>query len=192
MPERDIIIVDDASDIEYCKSDYRFEERAGIPRAKNKCISLFMETNAEHLFLLDDDTMPIHKDAFSRYIESGLNHACYTFYKPIKNKENYRVFNLVNGCAMYYNRKVFETVGGFDTTFFSAYEHVEFTRRIYNAGLTPERFIDIFSDGLFYCMDQDPKTHKRSFSNIEKSKLLKEGRSHFYKTYNSSAYIPYI
>src|SRR5690606_5785202 len=150
VDRKNIIIVGD-NNPDYVRCDYAFTERVGIPRVKNKCIELFMQTDSEYLFLLDDDTFPIHKDAFSRYIESNLNHACYTFYNNFRKHDGYRSFRLVNGCMMFFTRKCFETVGGMDTTFFSAYEHVEYSRRIFNAGLTPDRFIDIYSEGLFYC-----------------------------------------
>lgn len=191
VPKEDIIIVGD-NNPDYIDCDYSFPDRVGIPRSKNKCIELFMQTDSEYLFMLDDDTYPIHEEAFSRYIESNLNHACYTFYKNFRKHDGYRSFRLVNGCMMFFTRKCFETVGGMDTTFFSAYEHVEYSRRIFNAGLTPDRFIDIYSEGLFYCKDEHPKHHKRSFNDIEKSKLLKDGKNHFHKTFNRKDYISYI
>ena len=179
--ERDIIIVDDASDIEYCKSDYRFETRAGIPRAKNKCISLFMETNSEHLFLLDDDTMPIHQDAFSRYIESPYDHLCYTFLPDHGKLPDHKTHSLGNGCMLYLSRKCIDTVGGFDVSFgMGKYEHSLYSRQAHKSGLIPHPFIDVIgSDKLWYCLDQE-KGHKRIFTNQEMTNLLNSGRKHFY------------
>lgn len=53
-----LIVVDDASEAPYYRADYRFERRAGIPRAKNKGLRLAYEEGAEHYFLFDDDCYP--------------------------------------------------------------------------------------------------------------------------------------
>lgn len=179
--ERDIIIVDDASDIEYCKSDYRFETRAGIPRAKNKCIEIFMRTNSGNLFLLDDDTWPLIEDAFKKYIESPYDHLCYTFLTPNGTLPRHKIHTLGNGCMMYMSRKCIETVGGFSTEFgLGKYEHSLYSRQVYKSGLIPHPFIDVIgSDKLWYCLDQE-KGHKRSFTEKEMSELLNSGRKHFY------------
>ncbi|MDT5047337.1 MAG: hypothetical protein QOG75_3211, partial [Mycobacterium sp.] len=62
-----VFIVDDASDPpaatmtpEMDKHNWvRFNDNVGIPRAKNKCIELCMQTTANHFFLLDDDCYPM-------------------------------------------------------------------------------------------------------------------------------------
>ena len=191
VPKEDIIIVGD-NNPDYIECDYAFSERVGIPRVKNKCIELFMQTDSEYLFLLDDDTFPIHYEAFSRYIESNLNHACYTFYNNFRKHDGYRSFRLVNGCMMFFTRKCFETVGGFDVRFgIAKYEHVNMSGRIFNAGLTPARYIDIYSEGLWHCMDED-KGHVRSLTVKENEQLLKSGYKLFKEKFGSSEYCDYI
>lgn len=179
--ERDIIIVDDASDIEYCRSDYRFETRAGIPRAKNKCLELAMRSSAEHIFLIDDDCYPLCCDAFSKYIESPYDHLCYTFLPISRKLPGHKTHNLGNGCMLYLTRKCIDTVGGFSTQFgLGKYEHSLYSRQVHKSGLIPHPFIDVIgSDKLWYCLDQE-KGHKRSFTNQEMTNLLNSGRKHFY------------
>lgn len=111
-----IFLVDDASD-EYVLHDYRFSERAGIPRAKNKCLELAMSSGAEHIFLFDDDCYPIAKDWHLPYINSPYKHLCYTFAKRISGDNSHSFHQMGNGCMMYFHRSVIETIGGFDTRF---------------------------------------------------------------------------
>lgn len=188
-----IFVVDDASDGPYCKADYRFNERVGIPRAKNKCIELAMDYGAEHIFLLDDDCIPMMPHSFESYINSDLNHACYTFAYKGRDRSGYTSYPLVNGCMMYYRRICFETVGGFDIEYgLGKYEHIEYSRRIYNVGLTPDRFIDIKDNvGLFDCLD-DGSRIERSFNTDEMSSLLQQGKKKFMQTFASKEFKPYI
>lgn len=192
VPREDIIIVGD-NNPDYVDCDYSFTERVGIPRIKNKCLELAMQTDAEHIFLIDDDTWPTHSEAFSRYIESPFLHLCYTFLPAYSKIQGHKIHGLGNGCCMYLHRSVIDKVGGFDTAYqLGKYEHVELSRRIHNAGLTPYKFIDVqFSLGLWYCLDQS-KGHKRSFSEQEMSHLLKQGKKYFLEKVASTEYVSYL
>ena len=187
-----IIVVDDASDINYSNADFRFNEIVGIPKAKNKCIELFMNTNSEHLFLLDDDVIIKDKAFFDRYIQSKYNHLCYSF-TPIKKKENdIKIHHIPNGCAMYFNRICFDVVGGFDTKFgLGKYEHLDLSRRIYNVGLTPYPYIDLIGSRNWIKSLDNRKEIKRSFSIDEMSSLLKKGRNYFLSKKDSIEFIDY-
>lgn len=180
VPKEDIIIVGDDNP-EYVKCDYAFNDRVGIPRVKNKCISLFMQTNAENLFLIDNDCYPIHKDAFKKYIESPYDHLCYTFLPISCTLPRHKIHTLGNGCCLYMSRKCVDTVGGFSTEFgLGKYEHSLYSRQVHRSGLIPHPFIDVVgSDKLWYCLDQE-KGHKRSFTEQEMTTLLNSGRKHFY------------
>ena len=59
------------------------------------------------------------------------------------------------GCMLYIRKICLETVGGFDTEFSGyGFEHVNWSDRIYNAGLTPNRYIDIpESSNVLYSLD---------------------------------------
>ena len=187
-----IIVVDDASDNPYFKADFRFNERVGIPKVKNKCIELFMTTKCEHLFMLDDDVLPIHENSFNDYIESGINHLCYTFLNPLMVKDGLKYHRLGNGCMMYFNRVCFEKLGGFDTNFgLGKYEHVDFSRRINNYGLTTRKFIDLaHSATLWKSLDEDGSI-ERSFDKQEMDLLLKQGHHYFFKQVDSKEFKPY-
>lgn len=187
--EYQLIVVDDCSDFPYCDADYRFEERAGIPAAKNKCIEL---SKHNHIFLFDDDTYPISDNWYEPYIKSGKEHLCYTFLQFYKVEGDFTYHHLGNGCMMYITRKCIETIGGFDWRFgLGKYEHVNFSRRIHNAGLTEVIFMDVVrSDKLLYCMDQKQEV-KRSFTQKEMVQLLNNGSKHYRDNLKSKEYIHY-
>lgn len=188
--EYQLVIVDDASDVSYCDATYIFENRSGIPAAKNKCLEL---SKYDHIFLFDDDTYPIADEWYLPYINSGKEHLCYTFLTAFKRKEGFRYFTLGNGCMLYVTRKCIDTIGGFDWNYgLGKYEHVDFSRRIHNTGLTESIFMDIEnSSELLYCMDQK-KEIQRSFTPVEMRTLLNSGDRHFRKTRLSKEYIDFV
>lgn len=188
--EYQLVIVDDASEIRYCDASYRFEKRSGIPSVKNKSLEL---AKYDHIFLFDDDTYPIVDGWYLPYINSGKEHLCYTFLAKHKVKDGFKYHVLGNGCMLYVTRKCIDTIGGFDWNYgLGKYEHVDFSRRIHNAGLTESVFMDIEnSQELLYCMDQK-KEVERSFSREEMRTLLKSGEKHFQKSRKSKEYISYV
>jgi glycosyltransferase involved in cell wall biosynthesis len=195
--ESKFIIVDDNSDEPFLGADYRFEKNAGIAIAKNKCIELL--EGCEHIFLVDDDVWPISQLWWVPYVQSKQVHFCYTFQtgstlistlKPIKG-ELLKSSTAVRGCMMYYHKSVFERVGGFRNDFIGyGWEHIEFTNRIYNSGLTPERYLDVpHSESLFYSLDQQRETvssvpSKERYFELNNKLLI-------YKKYQSSDYVDY-
>ena len=182
-----LIVVDDASDVVYCNATYRFSERAGIPASKNKCLEL---AKYDHIFLFDDDTYPVCDGWYLPYINSGKNHLCYSFLPYFKAKNGFKYHTLGNGCMLYVTRKCIDTIGGFDWNYgLGKYEHVDFSRRIHNAGLTESVFMDVIgSDKLLYCMDQK-KEIQRSFTSIEMTSLLSSGAKRFAQNRKSSEFI---
>jgi len=187
--EYQLVVIDDASEVPYCNATYRFNERAGIPAVKNKCLEL---AKHDHIFLFDDDTYPICDDWYLPYINSGKEHLCYTFLTAFKRKEGFKYHTLGNGCMLYVTRKCIDTIGGFDWNYgLGKYEHVDFSRRIHNAGLTESVFVDVIgSDKLLYCMDQK-KEIQRSFTSREMTTLLSSGAKRFAQNRKSSEFIPY-
>lgn len=196
-----IFVVDDCSDIPYAKADFRFEERAGIPKAKNKCLELAYKWGADHIFLSDDDCYPVVDYWYKPYIESGLNHLCFTFTTGFKGTlswskgfetDKYIIHSLGCGCMMYFSRLCLDTVGGFDEKFgLGKYEHPDLSRRIHNAGLTPHTFMDVKeSNKLFHSMDQHNEI-ERSFTPDEQNYLLNKGRDYFYSKAQSREYIEF-
>lgn len=184
-----LVVVDDASEKPYCNASYRFSERAGIPAAKNKCLEL---AKYDHIFLFDDDTYPICDEWYLPYINSGKEHLCYSFLPYFKAKNVFSYHTLGNGCMLYVTRKCIDTIGGFDWNYgLGKYEHVDFSRRIHNAGLTESVFMDVIGSGqLLYCMDQK-KEIQRSFTSREMTSLLSSGAKRFAQSRKSKEFIPY-
>lgn len=182
-PDAKIVIVDDASDtpLEIVNNIhgfllYRFEENVGIARAKNKCIELL--SDCDHIFLFDDDTYPIVENWYVPYIESKEHHLMYLFKdwsngNPVGDDEIIYQDNDVvahshaRGCMLYADRTVIDTVGGMDTRYGKAMnEHLDWSNRIYNAGLTSFRNMDVIgSKNLIYSMDE----HQEIASSIKRS-----------------------
>lgn len=184
-----LVVVDDCSNVPYFDASYRFSERAGIPAAKNKCLEL---AKYDHIFLFDDDTYPIADDWYLPYINSGKEHLCYSFLPYFKAKNGFKYHTLGNGCMLYVTRKCIDTIGGFDWNYgLGKYEHVDFSRRIFNSGLTESIFMDVEnSSNLLYCMDQK-KEIQRSFTSREMTSLLSSGAKRFAQNRKSKEFIPY-
>lgn len=189
-----LIIVQDYSKQIISHADYTFHKRVGIPTAKNKCLEIAMQHQAEHIFLFDDDTYPIEEDWHLPYINSKHPHLCYSFGSDRyldKDKEHWR-HALGNGCMMYVHRSVVERIGGFDTNFgLGKYEHPQFSFRAFNAGLIPYPFLMPKTDTKqLFCMDELNQV-ERTLNKQERSDLIKSGYDHFLKTRTTDMFIPY-
>lgn len=159
-----LVIVDDASDRPFPNADFRFEQQAGIARAKNKCLELLED--CDHIFLSDDDCFPKKLGWEKPYIENSQPHLMFTFTHLADGRKNGRVkqgeykdfqyFELPCGCLLYLDALCLRTVGGFDTDFVIwGYEHVEYSRRIHNAGLTEYPYCDVLdSERYWFSYDQ--------------------------------------
>lgn len=194
-----LVIVDDGSTIPFKGATYRFETNAGIPKAKNKCLELL--DDCSDIFLFDDDTWAISRDWYKPYIESDQPHLMFTFDtlkngRPNGNRQVLSTNGHVQyanpcGCMLYFKRHVLDKVGGFDVKFEKYFfEHVELSRRIYNAGLTKHPFQDVVNSiDLFYSMDwaQD------IVSSVQKDRgrLLHNNRRYYQSQMRSTEYKPY-
>lgn len=187
-----VFVVDDASDDPVANCDYYFEQRAGIPRVKNKCLELAMDTGAKHIFLLDDDVMVKSKDTFAQYINSPHKHLCYTFLKHNRIVDGHKYHQKGNGCAMYVHRSAVDSIGGFDTAFdIGKYEHTQWSYRIHAAGLTPTPFVDLVGSGkLFYSMDEHNEV-ERTLTADEQKHFINKNSQHYYNTRNLTTFMPY-
>lgn len=148
-----IFVVDDASKTSV-KSNYRFEKNVGIANAKNKCLEL--ADKHDHIFLCDDDVRPKTPDWFKPYINSGINHLCLTFDKKSNNMlyspsirfsgehKGFMTYTAPNGCMIYLKNKCLKVAGGMRPEFgLWGFEHVEYSQRIHELGLTPKPFMDV-------------------------------------------------
>jgi glycosyltransferase involved in cell wall biosynthesis len=195
-----LFVVDDASDrsVRIGGSFYRFEQQAGIPKAKNKCLELAYDAGADHIFLFDDDTYPIHKDWWKPYVESKEPHLMYQFRLPDKPLTDMRAvhedeeivaYTHTRGAMLYVERKVLDVVGGMDTSYgLGMYEHTDWTNRIHNAGLTTHRAMDVpNSYQLLYCLDQDARTQSSLPKSVKKRNLLMN-RTLYHRSKTSSEF----
>lgn len=164
-----IVVVDDASNKPVPEATYRFANNVGIARAKNKCFELLYNAGCEHFFLFDDDCYPVVDDWHKPYIDSHEPHLNYIFEefkgsnKPKLNDtfllysdSNVRAYSHVRGCMCYYKRICLDVCGGMSPLFGRwGYEHPDLSNRIYNAGLTSFRYMDVPDSGkLFYSRDE--------------------------------------
>lgn len=196
-----IIVVDDASDVPLKEATYRFDINVGIAKAKNKCLELLED--CDHIFLFDSDTYPLKKDWWKPYVESPEPHLMYLF-TDFKNrhalndsKEIYRDSKLwavshPRGCMLYIERKVLDVVGGMDIRYGKwGHEHVDWSNRIYNVGLTSFRFADLVgSSELIYSGDEyeDVQT---TVDYAKRRELLMRSNSLFKASFTSTEYIEY-
>lgn len=202
VPEDRLFIVDDASDEIYSVADFRFNERAGIPKAKNKSLEIAMNSGADHIFLVDDDVFPLIDGWYMHYVCSGVAHLSYTFkesYQGVAERpdpqliDGFRIWEMTNGCMMYFTRECIEKAGGFDERFgMGVYEHADLTRRIYNLGLTPYPNMDInYSEFLIGSLDKQNAV-QRSFSLKERGDQLVSGYKLYNDKGNDTTFIPYF
>jgi len=162
-----LFVVDDASDkpIRIGGNFFRFDENVGVATAKNKCLELADKWGADHIFLFDSDCHPISPDWHLPYINSGQKHLMYNFRLPNKPKTDMQeihrddkitAWTHTRGALLYIHRSVLDVVGGFDERYIFDFYHPDFSNRVYNAGLTKFRSMDVpDSDKLLYCYDQD-------------------------------------
>lgn len=163
----------------------------GIAKAKNMCLALL--DDCEYIFLFDDDCWPIADTWYLDYITSGENHLSYTFGRKILNQtDELKECELPCGCMLYINRKCLDVVGGFDEAFEGySYEHVDYSNRVFNAGLTSAKYMDVsYSHLLIYSMDE----HKQivsSVSQLDRGKGIQANRPLLMKNRFSKEWKPY-
>lgn len=216
LPENAVIsIVDDASNSEYAYDIcvdinvkipspliHRFENNVGIACAKNKALELLYNADCEHFFLFDDDTYPLVDDWWKPYVESREPHLMYIFEHfanakgpndmiKVYQDEEIAAYSHVRGCMLYYKRIVLDTVGGMDVAFGKwGHEHGDLSNRIYSAGLTRFRYMDVASSkGLFYAADeQEHGKFKSTVPGAQRIDLLNKSKAIYEAQYNKPFY----
>lgn len=173
----------------------------GIALAKNMCLEEL--DKCDHIFLFDSDTYPKNEFWYLPYISSGINHLSFTFSHLVNgatngNRKLEKEYNELNvyqnpsGCMLYLTKQCIDTVGGFDEAYGGySYEHVDYSRRIYNAGLTPYPFMDVKNSlELLHSMDYHREV-KSSLHPIERLKYISKNRELYYNNINSKEYKEY-
>lgn len=120
--------------------------RWGVAVNKNTGIEYLMQHEyIEHLFLCDDDTWPLYPQSLTKHTDLGIRHSMVMWGKSRFDPAShgaYAEWVWPRGVLLYQHRVVVETVGGMDERFGpGGHEHVEWSQRIHNAGLTPAPFI---------------------------------------------------
>lgn len=199
-----IFVVDDGSKLPVIEADIRNETSRGIAAAKNQCLSLAYDSGAEHIFLLDDDVRLLDKRWVIPYVESKEPHLAYNFLsfkshsRHVKSlndtEEIYRDSKIVaythsRGCLLYVHRSVLDVVGGFDESFGKCMdEHQAYSNRIYNAGLTSFRYMDVIgSDKLIHSMDEWQEVVS-SIPRSDRTLGLQANRQRYEESLTSSMY----
>lgn len=166
-------------------------DQKGIAKSKNMCLALL--DDCTDIFLFDDDCFPKVDNWFMLYINSGINHLCYTFGRKVLNQSNgLTEYELPCGCMLYLKSECLDVVGGFDTDFENySYEHVNYSQRIFNAELTPAPFMDLtLSKDYIHSMDQH-KQVQSSVSIQERSAGIAINRNLLMKNKDSKEWKPY-
>jgi len=191
-----VVVVDDASSEPFVPVGgahlHRFDQQQGIAKAKNKCIELLFDAGVEHMFLLDDDCWPTNPSWLSKYADHPEPHLCFLF-KDRNNRGHILdtprttyddgtmwAQDHPRGCLLYLHRSVVEKVGGYRPEFgIWGNEHVEYSRRIFNAGLTLQPFQDVCGSSEFvYSLDAEPSGHDGFMRSVpEKVRLAELARN---------------
>jgi hypothetical protein len=118
--------------------------RLGVAANKNTGLELLIENaDCERLFLSDDDAWPLTRNALDLHINLGLPHSmvCWGRHRRSSPRGGYAAWTWPRGSVLYVEREVVEEVGGMVEQFGpGGHEHVEWSRRIHRAGLTPVDF----------------------------------------------------
>ena len=166
-------------------------DQYGIADAKNTCLALLED--CEHIFLFDNDTYPTVVDWHLPYTESGIKHMSYTFNRKVLGFYNQcTIYEKPSGCMLYIHNDCLKAVGGFDKEYkIYGGEHEDYSRRVYNAGLTPYPYMDlIVSKTLIHSMDE----HNEVVSSLHptiRSEFLFNNMNRVNNQVNSKEFKPY-
>jgi len=189
-----IAVVENSSMLNYAyKAPYYFlyPDRVTISVAKNKAMQMLYDKDCDYFFIIEDDVIALCENWFLPYVESPAPHLCYTFLPSSGEFKGIKHHALGNGCMLYFTKECIDRIGGFDTNYPNKYDHIDLSRRIYNAGITLHQFGDVVgSEKLLYCLDQD-KAIERSFTEEQMAENLQKGFEHFNATRNNSNYIEF-
>lgn len=123
--------------------DAGYQRRLGVAANKNTGIEALMDNvRVDHLFLSDDDTWP--RDPTALYLHTSIQpvlpHSMLAWgpHRLIAQRPGYAEWSWPRGCALYLHRGVVLQAGGMIEAFGAGgHEHVEYSRRISQHGMTP-------------------------------------------------------
>lgn len=131
----------------------------GVAKSKNRCIAALMDAGIEHHFYADDDVWAITPNWWKLYTEDPEPHLmhCWGKSRLVSDDGHYTTWTHPRGVMLYTHRSVIDKVGGMRLDFGpnGGGEHVEWSRRIHNAGFTTHRYQDLTAarHGIWHCED---------------------------------------
>lgn len=118
------------------------QTRLGVAANKNTGLELLVGSGCEHLFLSDDDAWPLSSKALSHHTDpdapphSMVNWGWHRL-RRLRSISPRSEWTWPRGSVLYARRSVVEQVGGMIEEFgLGGHEHVEWSRRIHQAGMT--------------------------------------------------------
>lgn len=112
--------------------------RLGVAVNKNTGLELLMDSGCDHLFLSDDDTWPLSPHALALHTDLDSLHSMVNWGR---HRVNSNIWTWPRGAMLYTHRSAVEAAGGMVEAFGpGGHEHVEWSRRIHQRGLTPTMY----------------------------------------------------
>jgi len=194
-----LLVIDDASDepldvpgLNVVRHDYR----RGVAMTKNRGLTELIDVGVKHLFLADDDVHPITGDWWRPYVESPEPHLSYQWtrghvWRETHNDGTHWSISFPRGVMLYTDRKVIDTIGGYDPAYgMHGGEHVDFSRRAHDAGLTSWAFADVCgSNRIWYARDEHEGNMVGSTTPIEDRRLMCAANGTLWD--KRAGYVPY-
>lgn len=125
----------------------RTDPNAGVAFAKNRLLEAMLRDGADWCFLLEDDIRVLSPEAVTGYLAaaeaSGSHHLSFAHHGPANVLGPVGVAGPIAfyphaiGAWCLYSRECLEKVGLFDEALVNAWEHVEHTLRLMDAGFCP-------------------------------------------------------
>jgi GT2 family glycosyltransferase len=123
------------------------KKNKGVATAKNWLLKKMYDAGCDYMFILEDDIVIDSPKAVTEYIkksdESGIEHFQFVHHgdankrKKVMTTKGVDLYRNPVGAWCLYTKKVLEVVGLFDPVYMNAWEHVEHSWLIANAGYTP-------------------------------------------------------
>lgn len=127
----------------------------GVAKSKNALLKAMLADGADYLFLIEDDILVTSEDTITTYIDaaekSNFQHLSYALHGPANRGFNPESDDVLSyyphsvGAFCLYTKTSLQDVGLFDENLINAWEHVELTLRLAQAGYTSGayRFADV-------------------------------------------------
>lgn len=196
-----IVVVDDASVVPVEGATFRFSTNVGIAVAKNKCFELL--DDCDHIFLFDDDTFPTTYDWYLPYVMSKEPHLMYIFEDlktgralndtaVIYSGQDVIAYSHPRGCMCYFDHICLTAVGGMSPQFGRwGWEHPDLSNRIFNAGLTSFRYMDVPGSSQWFYSGDENATVASTVGGAERQKWINRNQDIYSTRKHSAEYVPY-